>query len=148
MKAFHAHPQDGEKQAREPLFHIVKRGTVDRKWPYLVRLYGILAALVVCAVLSAIVTGDSPFGIFGAMFKGSFGSLRIFLSLLSDMAILLCISLAVTPAFKMRFWNIGAEGQVLVGGIATAACMIYPSARAISAILLAIIGRANDVPSI
>lgn len=112
-------------EGREPLFHIVKRGTVDKKWPYLVRLYAILAALVVCAILSAIVTGDNPFGVFGAMFNGSFGSLRIFLSLLSDMAILLCIALAVTPAFKMRFWNIGAEGQVLVGGIATAACMIY-----------------------
>ena len=37
---------------------------------------------------------------------------------------LLGISLAVTPAFKMRFWNIGAEGQVLIGCLATAACMI------------------------
>ena len=41
-----------------------------------------------------------------------------------NLAILLGISLAVTPAFKMRFWNIGAEGQVLIGGLATAACMI------------------------
>ena len=44
--------------------------------------------------------------------------------LLQSIAMLLCVSLAVTPAFKMRFWNIGAEGQVLVGGLATAACMI------------------------
>ena len=34
------------------------------------------------------------------------------------------ISLALTPAFKMQFWNIGGEGQVLVGGLAAAACMI------------------------
>ena len=38
---------------------------------------------------------------------------------------LLCISLAVTPAFKMKFWNIGAEGQTLIGALAAAACMIY-----------------------
>ena len=38
---------------------------------------------------------------------------------------LLCVALAVTPAFKMKFWNIGAEGQVLAGGLATAACMIF-----------------------
>jgi simple sugar transport system permease protein len=37
--------------------------------------------------------------------------------------ILLAVALAITPAFKMRFWNIGAEGQILVGGIATAAVM-------------------------
>ena len=40
------------------------------------------------------------------------------------MAILLCVSLAVTPAFRMRFWNIGGQGQLLAGGLATAACMI------------------------
>ena len=34
------------------------------------------------------------------------------------------MSLAVTPAFKMRFWNVGGEGQILAGGLATAACMI------------------------
>ncbi len=38
---------------------------------------------------------------------------------------LLCISVGLAPAFKMRFWNIGAEGQVLVGGIVSSACMIY-----------------------
>ena len=37
-----------------------------------------------------------------------------------DLVTLLCIGIALAPAFKMRFWNIGAEGQVLVGGLATA----------------------------
>ena len=41
-----------------------------------------------------------------------------------NVAVLLGISLAVTPAFKMRFWNIGAEGQTLVGCLATTSCMI------------------------
>ena len=43
---------------------------------------------------------------------------------MQNLAMLLCVSLALTPAFKMRFWNIGGEGQVLIGGLATAACMI------------------------
>ena len=38
---------------------------------------------------------------------------------------MLCVAVGLAPAFKMRFWNIGAEGQILVGVIATAACMIY-----------------------
>ena len=58
------------------------------------------------------------------MFAGAFGTPRRVWLLLQNIAMLLCISLAVTPAFKMRFWNIGAEGQVLIGGLATAACMI------------------------
>ena len=32
-----------------------------------------------------------------------------------DLVTLLCIGIALAPAFKMRFWNIGAEGQVLDG---------------------------------
>ena len=111
-------------EVREPLIRIVKRGTVSKRWPYLVRLYAILAALVVCAILSVIVTGDNPIFLMGSMFRASFLSLRRILNLFRDTAILLCIALAVTPAFKMRFWNIGAEGQVLAGGLAAAACMI------------------------
>ena len=38
---------------------------------------------------------------------------------------LLCVSLAVTPAFKMKFWNIGAEGQVLISGLACVATMMF-----------------------
>ena len=113
-----------EKKQREPLLHIVKRNGL-RPWePYVIRAVAILLALIVSSLLTLIVTGKNPFLLFSAMFEGSFGSFRRFLSMLSDLAILLCIALAVTPAFKMRFWNIGAEGQVLAGGLATAACMI------------------------
>ena len=45
--------------------------------------------------------------------------------MLHKTAILLGISLAITPAFKMRFWNIGAEGQVLIGGLATVSVMFF-----------------------
>ena len=41
-----------------------------------------------------------------------------------DLVTLLCIGIALAPAFKMRFWNIGAEGQVLIGGLATAMVMV------------------------
>ena len=58
------------------------------------------------------------------MIEGSFGSERKIWILLQNLAMLLCISLAVTPAFKMKFWNIGAEGQVLMGGLATALVMV------------------------
>ena len=59
------------------------------------------------------------------MFEGAFGSQRKIWITVRDTMSLLCIGVALAPAFKMRFWNIGAEGQVLAGGIATAACMIY-----------------------
>ena len=72
-----------------------------------------------------LMTGENPIGVYKTIFKGAFGTTRQAPgSPFQNLAILLGISLAVTPAFKMRFWNIGAEGQVLIGGLATAACMI------------------------
>ena len=84
----------------------------------------ILLALVVCALVTMLMTGENPFSIYATIFKGAFGTARKTWVTFQNLAVLLGISLAVTPAFKMRFWNIGAEGQVLIGCLATAACMI------------------------
>ena len=74
--------------------------------------------------MSALLTGENPLQIYLAMIDGAFGTSRRIWVLLQNIAILLCVSLAVTPAFKMRFWNIGGEGQIMAGCLATAACMI------------------------
>jgi simple sugar transport system permease protein len=58
------------------------------------------------------------------MINGAVGTPRKIWILLQETAILLCVSLALTPAFRMKFWNLGGEGQILVGGLAAAACMI------------------------
>ena len=58
------------------------------------------------------------------MIIGAFGSARKTWVTFQNISILLLIALALTPAFKMKFWNIGGEGQVLIGGLAAAACMI------------------------
>ena len=109
---------------REPLFHIVKRSSIVWWKGWLIRIGAVAAALIVCALITVILTGENPLNVYATMFEGSFGTKRRFWNLAQSVAMLLCVSLAVTPAFKMRFWNIGAEGQVLAGGLATAACMI------------------------
>lgn len=104
--------------------HIAKRGALPWQKAWLIRILSIVAALLLCAVVTVLLTGDNPLQVYLTMFKGAVGSERRIWSLLQELAILLCVSLAVTPAFKMKFWNIGAEGQVLVGGLATAMCML------------------------
>lgn len=108
----------------EPLFHIVKRDAVPRLNSLLIRLGSILLALIFCGILTMVLTGENPISVYVTMFEGAFGSTRKFWKLMQNLAMLLCVSLALTPAFKMRFWNIGGEGQVLIGGLATTACMI------------------------
>ncbi len=113
------------KKVREPLFHIAKRNGMPPLQAWLIRLASIVMALIVSALVIVVLTKENPIEVYASMIKGSFGTSRKFWILLQNMAILLCIALAVTPAFKMKFWNLGAEGQVLVGGLASVACMFY-----------------------
>lgn len=105
--------------------HITKRDAMVWWKAWLVRAAAIALALVACAVVVYFLTGYNPFKVYASMIEGTFGTARKIWNTLQNTAMLLCISLAVTPAFKMRFWNIGAEGQVLMGGLAATACMFY-----------------------
>lgn len=113
-----------DKKVHEPFFHIVKRDGLVWWKAWIIRVIAVLIALVLCGIITVLLTGLNPIEFYKSMFSGAVGSPRRIWVLARDTAILLCVSLAVTPAFKMRFWNIGAEGQVLIGGLATAACMI------------------------
>ena len=109
---------------KEPLFHIVKRDALPWYQSVGIRAIAIVLALIVCAVVTMILTGTNPIQVFQSIIAGAFGSARKTWITFQNIAILLLISLALTPAFKMKFWNIGGEGQVLIGGLASAACMI------------------------
>ena len=112
------------KQTREPLFHISKRAALPWYGAWAIRGGAVLLALIVCALVMVLVTGENPLNVYKTIIAGSFGSARRAWVLFQNVAILLCVSLALTPAFRMRFWNIGGEGQILAGGLAAAACMI------------------------
>ena len=109
---------------KQSLFHISKRDVLPWYQAMLIRGGAIVLALIVCALVTMLLTGENPISIYGTIFYGAFGTARKFWVTFQNLAVLLGISLAVTPAFKMRFGNIGAEGQVLIGCLATAACMI------------------------
>lgn len=130
---------------KEPLFHIVKRDVLPWYKAWGIRAAAIVVSLFICGLITAITLYGKDFvqacgstGFFsglGGFIKGffdtyktfvmgAFGSTRKLWITLQSLSILLIISLALTPSFKMRFWNIGGEGQVLVGALATAACMI------------------------
>ena len=114
-----------ENKTRSPLFHIVKREPLPWYGALGVRAGAIVIALLLSAVVIMLLTQKNPIEIYKAMFEGAFGSSNRIWNLFQQLSMLLCVSLAVTPAFKMKFWNIGAEGQVLVGGLATVSVMMF-----------------------
>ncbi len=126
------------KTVREPLFHIVKRPAIAMWKAWLIRIAAVAIAVVVSGIVTVLLTGENPLGVFETMVDGAVGTERRIWNLLQNMAMLLCVALAVTPAFKMRFWNIGAEGQALIGGLATATCMIFLGDKLPSALLIVV----------
>ena len=118
--------------------HIAKRDTLPLYINIAIRGGAIILALLVCALVTTVLTGENPLSIYGTILKGAFGTARKSWTTWENVAILLGISLAVTPAFKMRFWNIGAEGQVLIGCLASATCMITLGDKIPNGLLLVI----------
>ena len=121
---------------REPLFHIVRRNSSSRMRGWAVRGIAILVAVLLSGLLTFLVTGLNPLEVYSKMIQGNFGSTRRIWVLLQNTAILLIIALALTPAFKMRFWNTGAEGQVLIGGFGAALMMRFVGASLPNGLLI------------
>ena len=117
--------------AHEPLFHLAKRSNVNPVVAMGIRLAAIALGLVVCGLVAFMLieklqNNPEKIGDFYYSFiKGSFTTERKLWKFLKNMAVLQCISLAVTPAFRMRFWNIGAEGQTLMGVLGAITMAFY-----------------------
>ena len=114
-----------ENSVREPLVRVVKRDHLPLWKSIVIRLIAILISLVVCGIFIFAVTHSNPVDVYRSLVDGAIGTSRRTWNTLRDTMILLAVALAITPAFKMRFWNLGGEGQILVGGIVTAAVMRY-----------------------
>ena len=131
---------------REPFIHIVKRADMPSWKAWLIRGMAVLAAFLVSGLVCLILTKGKYFGSFYVqMFDGAFGTERRVLNLFQYWAMLLCVSLAVTPAFKMKFWNIGAEGQTLMGAFASAIVIWYLGGKVPEAALILIMLAASLV---
>ena len=123
---------------KQSLFHISKRDTLPLSKALLIRGGILLLALVFCGLITTILTGKNPFSVYGTILSGAFGTSRRIGVTFRNVAVLLGLSLAVTPAFKMRFWNIGAEGQTMIGCLATTTCMILLGDKVSTPVLIVI----------
>jgi len=84
-----------------------------------VPLVAVLLAGLIGAVL-LLVSGANPLEAYGALFKGAFGSPVALQRTLEKSTPLIFSGLAVAFAFKAGLFNIGAQGQLLIGAIVAA----------------------------
>ena len=113
------------KQHKEPLLRIAKRDAIATPKAWGIRVIGVLLSLVVSGLFIFAVTKLNPVQVYEAIFDGAFGTSRRSWVTIRDAMMLLCIGVGLAPAFKMKFWNLGGNGQVLIGCLACAMCMYY-----------------------
>ena len=133
----------GEK-AKTPFIRLAKRDGMDGKAAWAIRIASILIALLLGSLV-IMITGNNPIKSYGIIINGALGN-KAFLQQTIKIAIpLLGCALAIAPCFKMRFWNIGAEGQITAGALAATFVMRLLVGKVPSVILLTAMGIASAI---
>ncbi len=134
--------KEKKSEVREPLIHLSKRTTISPLKAWTIRLIAIVLGLLVCGLAAFLLIeklqqNPERIGEFYQTFiRGSFSTSRKLWKYLKNTSVLLVISLGLTVAFRMRFWNIGGEGQTLVSVLGAIAVDFYLGGRIPEWILL------------
>jgi len=83
----------------------------------MVSFAGVVLAALVLATPVVFVAGSDPVEAYGALLRGSLGGQQSLAESLISMTPLLFAGLAVAMAFQAGLFNIGAEGQLVIGGL-------------------------------
>ena len=121
------------EKEKSKLFHVEKRFDMPLWQSILIRFGFIIVALIIGLLILTISYGVNPFDAIGSMFVGSFGTEKRIWDFLRDGVLLLGVGLALIPSFKMKFWNLGGNGQIIIGALVSVILMInlggkYPDA--------------------
>ncbi len=118
---------------------MTKRNSISAGKAWAIRLTAALLALIVCAIVIVMITKQNPLQVYAGIVDGAVGTGRRLWVTIRETIFLLIVAIGLTPAFKMKFWNIGAEGQILMGGAVSAALMIYLGKSLSNSVLLLLI---------
>ena len=114
-----------ERTKKEPFFHIVKRDNLSMKKKTAFYAGAIFLGLIIGSIICSLFSTSNAFQFFASLFSGAVGTARRIWILLQYTALLLGVSLALAPAFRMKFWNLGGNGQILMGCLSDVAVMYY-----------------------
>lgn len=109
---------------REPFVRMVRRESIKPSHVWLIRAAAVALALVIGGLI-VLCLGHNPAAVYADMVIGSLGSRTVLVETIRIAIPLLITALGVSLAFKMRFWNIGGEGQILFGGMAASYLALF-----------------------
>ncbi len=129
---------------REPRFILVKRAQMTRWQSFLLNLSAVAIAIIAGGILILCI-GKNPFTFYGTIIAGCFKTPLAVKSLIRIVVPLLIASLGVIPAFRMKFWNIGGEGQFIMGAVCSSAVALFFPADTPHHLLLICMGLAGII---
>lgn len=103
-------------EVKEPLIRIAKREKLSKGQTVLFYAIAILIALIIGGIFILFI-GKNPFIYYGKVIAGNFTNLIYLKHFVEKIVPLIITSLGISIAFKMKFWNIGAEGQFIMGAL-------------------------------
>ncbi len=127
---------------KSPLIRISKRENMNPHMVWLIRFLAFLTAILLSLLVLA-AAGANPVEAYKTMISGALGKKSGIRQVVKTATPLLGTALALAPCFKMKFWNIGAEGQITVGAMAAAFFAIYFGKSWSSPVLLSVMGIAS-----
>ena len=130
-------PNNTKTKSRDPFIRITKRGDMKSLRKLFVRTVAISFSLLFILIFLSSVSKSSFHEVWIYIGHGAFDTKTSFFK---EMFLLLGIAIGLSPAYKMKFWNIGGQGQVLIGGLLTATMMIYMGAASMPSWFIIIVG--------
>lgn len=106
----------------EPLFTVFKRNSFSTVKGIILRISVVVIAFIISMLICALVIKENIFDIMGTFFSGAVARPW---KLILDSCLLLGFGIAIVPAFKMKYWNMGANGQVIMGTLIAIVIMYH-----------------------
>ena len=129
-------------EQKTPLIRLAKRDMMPKGKMWAIRGASFVAAILLGALIFVII-GNNPISAYGTILSGSLGKKTAIWQTAKIAIPLLGTALALAPCFKMRFWNIGAEGQITAGAVAASYFALFWADRLPSPVLLVVMGLAG-----
>ncbi|MBO4880447.1 MAG: ABC transporter permease [Firmicutes bacterium] len=129
---------------KTPLIRLAKREDMAKSKVWLIRLAAFAVAILIGMIIFAI-AGADPIKAYGTMLASSLGKKSGIRQVVKNAVPLLGVGLALAPCFRMRYWNIGAEGQITMGAMAASYFALFWYNKMPSAVLLIVMALASMI---
>ena len=110
------------KKIHTPLVSVVKRDELSKTKSIIIRIATFVVTFFLAMLICFLVVKENYFEIIGTLVKGA---TIMPWRLLMDTCLLLGFAIAIVPPFKMKYWNMGANGQALMGALVSIVLMFY-----------------------